>query len=187
MSCCGENQERTDIPVNILAPKDKAIPKVILLGNSGVGKTSLITRLRDDRFEEGREKATIGCNYTLYQTKEDGTVKKIAIWDTAGQEIYNSLTTVFLRDAAIAIVCFSIVDILSYADLKKWIDKITDDKCQIILAGTKMDLKESSDYQVTKECIEVAYPNSIYIETSSATGEGVAELFEKVMVMLDCD
>ena len=96
--------------------------KVVLLGESGVGKTSLISRFINDTFEEGLM-TTTGASYAgkeLIFKDFNNQVVKFEIWDTAGQEKYRSLTQIFYKDASIAILVYDITDSDSFEELQNY-------------------------------------------------------------------
>ena len=96
--------------------------KVVLLGESGVGKTSIISRFINDTFEEGLM-TTTGASYAgkeLIFKDFNNQVVKFEIWDTAGQEKYRSLTQIFYKDASIAILVYDITDSDSFEELQNY-------------------------------------------------------------------
>ena len=106
----------------------KAIPcKVVLIGESGVGKTSIINRYISNTFSATLT-ATPGASFTtktIYLKEYDQSIK-FEIWDTAGQEKYRSLAKVFYKNASVCILVYEITRRLSFEELKKyWIDEVT--------------------------------------------------------------
>ena len=103
--------------------------KVVLLGESGVGKTCIIARFINNTFEENLI-STTGASYagkTMTFDEYDGKSIKFEIWDTAGQEKYRSLTKIFYKDAGAAILVYDITRKESYEEIKKyWINQIKD-------------------------------------------------------------
>ena len=101
--------------------------KVVLLGESGVGKTSIISRFIDDVFEEGLE-TTTGASYAgknMVFKDYQNQVVNFEIWDTAGQEKYRALTQIFYKDASIAILVFDITNEESFEEIKNyWYDQV---------------------------------------------------------------
>ena len=95
--------------------------KVVLLGESGVGKTAIINRFMNDVFDEGGI-STTGASYTdkIMQFPEFGKSLKFEIWDTAGQEKYRALTKIFYKDAAIAILVYDITNKKSFDEMKDY-------------------------------------------------------------------
>ena len=101
--------------------------KVVLLGESGVGKTSIISRFIDDIFEEGLE-TTTGASYAgknMVFKEYQNQVVNFEIWDTAGQEKYRALTQIFYKDASIAILVYDITNEESFEEIKNyWYDQV---------------------------------------------------------------
>ena len=116
--------------------------KVIFLGNSGVGKTQLINSILGNEFDsEGlvTTNATFFSKYINIKNKN----YKINIWDTAGQEIYRAITSLFVKGSTIVIFVYDITDQTSYDDLDFWIEKaqeILENNCIYAIVGNKMDL-----------------------------------------------
>ena len=101
--------------------------KLVLLGESGVGKTSIISRFIDDVFEEGLE-TTTGASYAgknMVFKDYQNQVVNFEIWDTAGQEKYRALTQIFYKDASIAILVYDITNEESFEEIKNyWYDQV---------------------------------------------------------------
>lgn len=109
--------------------EDEEEIKVVLVGESGVGKTSIINRLINNEFNDNR-KVTIGANYTLKKINLPQYNKNITleIWDTAGQENYRSFTKLFYKNAKIAVLVYDITNSVSYNEIKNyWIKQIKED------------------------------------------------------------
>ena len=124
------------------SPEDEI--KLILLGDCGVGKTNIISRYNNDEFNDSIL-STSGANYVVKTIDIDGKNYQLNIWDTAGQEKYRSVTKMFIQDAQILILCYSIIEHKTFENLDFWyklsIDILGKD---IILgiAGNKSDLFE---------------------------------------------
>ena len=105
----------------------KAIPcKVVLIGESGVGKTSIISRYMTDKFSASLG-STPGANFTTKTVflKDENQSIKFEIWDTAGQEKFRSLAKVFYKNAAICVLVYEITRRASFEELQKfWIEEI---------------------------------------------------------------
>ena len=116
--------------------------KVILLGNSGVGKTNLINTSVGQNFQEDTSVTTTGT-FSQKNIKIGDEIYTLNLWDTAGQEKYESITKIFLKKSEIVIFVYDITDAKSFKDLEKWI-KLTEEMidndhvCGII--GNKEDL-----------------------------------------------
>jgi small GTP-binding protein len=98
--------------------------KVVLIGSSGVGKSSIMFRFASDSFD-GDAKATIGVNYLSKVVIVDDNKIKLNIWDTAGQERYAPLARMHCRDADAAILVYDITNRRSFDDLENWVSELT--------------------------------------------------------------
>jgi small GTP-binding protein len=158
-----------------------ATPKLVLVGDSGVGKTALGRRFATDTFVEGYA-ATVGADTMRKRMTVHGIEVDLAIWDTAGQEVYRSLTPQYFRDASLAVIVFSLVDAESLKGAEYWINSVHEaaPTALLILAGNKVDLspREINFEQAT----EFAEKNELgYVETSAVTGQGVNSVFETLV------
>lgn len=124
--------------------------KVVVLGNSSVGKSTILHYAKHNRFVDQME-STIGCDFfakvvTLDQDKQ----VKLLIWDCAGQEIFRSFTQNFLRGASIILIVYDVTSIESFNNLKIWLDETeARPEAKIVICGNKSDLKskiKSLDY-----------------------------------------
>ena len=118
--------------------------KVILLGDSGVGKSSLAQRYCYDSFSESHD-VTIGSAYMQQTvTLEDSTEIKLHIWDTGGSERFRTMVSIYYRDTQAAVICFDVAEEQSFRSTKYWVDEMhknnTYDGFVLILAGNKCDV-----------------------------------------------
>ena len=158
------------------------ISKVIILGMSGAGKTSLMRRFTQDYFD--RTYMTITIDFAVKRvTLSDGSSVKVQVWDTAGQERFKvPLSPVYFRGLAACLLVFDLSDRTSFEDVALWMDmleKQCSDNVVKALVGAKSDLEP----QVTREEAEdyAAKCCCSYFETSSKLGTGVQEAFEKTV------
>ena len=140
-----------------------------MVGSLNVGKTSLLTK-----YDEGKNKRkTLNASYVIISKIINGITFELKIWDTAGQEKYKSLTKLFLKEAKIAILVYSIDNIESFNDLDEWLNLVKNTNDNIIygVAANKSDL--SSEQKVPDEKGK-EYANSIGAEwrATSAITEG---------------
>ena len=158
--------------------------KVVLVGESGVGKTSIITQFIDQTFQEDQQSTTGGTFSTKSVICDNGKTLKFEIWDTAGQERYRSLTKMFYKDANAAVLVFDITRKDSFEELQNyWAQQIKEcSPPQIILAvaANKSDLigKEAVDEEQSR-----AFANelgAIYVSTTATTVESINELFIEI-------
>ncbi|KAF8578613.1 GTP-binding protein RAB5 [Ramaria rubella] len=157
--------------------------KLVLLGESAVGKSSLVLRFVKDQFDDYRE-STIGAAF-LTQTVQldDATTVKFEIWDTAGQERYKSLAPMYYRNANCAVVVYDITQMASLDKARTWIRELqrqADPSIVILLCGNKTDL--DARRQVSKEEAQkyAEEEGLMWGETSAKSGEGVAEIFTSI-------
>ncbi|TFY78395.1 hypothetical protein EWM64_g5614 [Hericium alpestre] len=157
--------------------------KLVLLGESAVGKSSLVLRFVKDQFDDYRE-STIGAAFlTQTVTLDDGTVVKFEIWDTAGQERYKSLAPMYYRNANCAVVVYDITQSASLEKARNWIRELqrqADPSIIIALCGNKSDLaarRQVSQEEAQKYAEEEGL---MWAETSAKTGEGVSEIFTAI-------
>jgi small GTP-binding protein len=156
--------------------------KVILLGNSGCGKTAIITRWISDIFDENR-KSTLGCNHQRKEVILDniGTID-LCVWDTAGQERFRSLIPLYARSSSLAIITTAIDDEASFEAVPGWIEVLSSAEeitPPVILAVNKMDLVATKRPVMREDEIRARFdPTFIQIFFVSAlTGDHIDHLF----------
>jgi len=161
-------------------PKKTCQFKLVLLGESAVGKSSLVLRFVKGQFHEYQE-STIGAAF-LTQTIsiDENTIVKFEIWDTAGQERYHSLAPMYYRGAQAAIVVYDITNQESFAKAKNWIKELqrqAHPNIVIALSGNKADLaaKRVVEYE---EAQAYAEDNGLlFMETSAKSSMNVQDIF----------
>ena len=157
--------------------------KLILIGDSGVGKTSLLSRYMDEAFTPNKP-CTVTADYKIKSIKIDPlTTVEITIWDTCGQEKYRAMTKQYFKDAHGIILMFDVCDKRSFSDLDIWLDEIKKntpkDDVSIVLCGNKIDLNFRN---ITfEEANNFAQKNGLlYSETSAKEGNNIEVAFENV-------
>jgi small GTP-binding protein len=163
--------------------------KLVLLGESAVGKSSLVLRFVKGTFLSFQE-STIGAAFLTQSVRLNEQVIKFEIWDTAGQERYQSLAPMYYRGAQAAIVVYDITSAESFERAKAWVEELQrmgSTNILIALAGNKLDLAEKR--QVAAEDAQAyADENSIlFMETSAKTAANVNELFVAIAKKLPKD
>ncbi len=158
--------------------------KVVLVGESGVGKTSIITQFIDQTFQEDIQSTTGGTFSTKSVVCDGGKVLKFEIWDTAGQEKYRSLTTMFYKDANAAVMVYDITRKESFEELKNyWSGQIRDSSPENIIlaiAGNKSDLIEHEVVDEGEARDFAKELGAIFVSTSAKNSEGINNLFEEI-------
>ena len=153
--------------------------KLILIGNSGVGKSCILQRYIRHSFEESY-KCTIGVDFLMKSVIINGITVKLQLWDTAGQEKYKSMVSSYYRGANVALIVFDLTSRPSFDALPLWIEnfyKNGPEQKNIILIGNKKDLVD--ERQVTQEEAEMFAEtnNMIYFETSAKDGDNIDYVF----------
>ena len=168
-------------------PKDMLTFKIIIIGNSGVGKTSITTSAVKNVFINDY-KSTIGMEiFSLYLKVNDKPIK-LQIWDTCGQEIYRSLIKNFYRNSSLAIIVYSIDKKNSFKDIDLWIKEIkvnSSPDIKIVLIGNKSDLDKDRQvsYEEGKKYLDDDEVLKFF-ETSAKTGENIKKLFQEISIIL---
>ena len=161
-------------------PKETISSKVVILGQSAVGKSSIINRFIHDKFDDFQE-STIGAAFFTKTIEKEKFNIKLDIWDTAGQERYRSLAPMYYRGAKVAIVVFDLTDSGTLSTAKIWINELRkngDPRCEVLLVGNKSDLyKQITNVDINNFAIE----NDVeYIEASAKTGSNIKIIFDKI-------
>ena len=157
--------------------------KIVLIGDTCVGKSCILVRFSDDVFVENYV-TTIGVDFRFKTMIVKNKIAKIQIWDTAGQERYRSITTAYYRGAAAIIICCDSTNKESFYNINNWIDEIskyTDKDVDKLVLMNKCDLVE--DRQIDKnEISKFEKENGIKImEVSAKTGNGIDKAFEYII------
>ncbi|XP_076757483.1 ras-related protein Rab-18 [Xylocopa sonorina] len=157
--------------------------KVLMIGESNVGKSSILLRFTEDEFHENMQ-STVGMDYRTKQITIDGNTVKLAIWDTAGQERFRTLTPSYYRDGQGAILVYDVTDRTTFMKLDTWLNELNTycNKTDIVkmVVGNKIDLpnREVS----TEEGLQFARRHqTLYIESSAKTADGIKCCFEELV------
>lgn len=160
--------------------------RVVTIGNSSVGKTSMINRFIKNEFNEN-ELNTVGANMSTFRQERDGHNVIFQFWDTAGQEQYCSLGPVYFRNAAAAILVFDVSNMKTFENLGHWLEEfksVTGDNSIVVVVGNKIDIeigREVSTEIAQKWADDHGYS---YFETSASSGYGIKDLFKSLTDML---
>jgi small GTP-binding protein len=162
--------------------------KVVVLGNSTVGKSTMLQYFKNNRFIDKME-STIGCDFfARIVTTDEGKDVKLLCWDCAGQEIFRSFTSNFLRGAAIIIIVYDITSIESFDSIESWLPETdSQPKAKIVICGNKSDLKPKIKSLSYIDQLKKLYPNKeihYFGEVSSKLGTNIEELFKFVAKLI---
>ena len=157
--------------------------KVMLIGDSAVGKTCLLVRFKDNTFLSGTFISTVGIDFRNKVVDVDGTKVKLQIWDTAGQERFRSITRAYYRDAQALLLLYDVTNKSSYDNIRAWLAEISEyaqEDVVIMLLGNKADLTSQRVVRVEDgEQLAKEY-NCAFMETSAKTGMNVELAFTAV-------
>jgi len=153
--------------------------KILLIGDSGVGKSCILLRFADDSWTESHI-STIGVDFKIKTLNCDGKVIKLQVWDTAGQERFRTITSSYYRGAQGIMLVYDCTDIDSFNNVKQWLGEIDRYACESVnklLVGNKTDLVQSRVVE-RPAAEELAHTLGIpYIETSAKNSTGVNDAF----------
>ncbi|XP_010691304.1 ras-related protein RHN1 isoform X5 [Beta vulgaris subsp. vulgaris] len=156
--------------------------KLVLLGDMGTGKTSLVLQYVRGQFFD-RQEATIGAAYFTKTVSFDEASIKFDIWDTAGQERYHSLAPMYYRNATAALLVYDISNMDSFVRAKKLVQELQrqDSRIPVMsLVGNKVDLEAEREV-TTEEAENLSEENGLFfIETSAKTSHNINELFHEI-------
>lgn len=161
------------------APEYDYLFKLLLIGDSGVGKSCLLLRFADDTYTESYI-STIGVDFKIRTIEQDGKTVKLQIWDTAGQERFRTITSSYYRGAHGICVVFDVTDMESFNNVKQWlqeIDRYASPDVNKLLVGNKSDItdKKVVEYTAAKEFAKSL--NIPFLETSAKNATNVEEAF----------
>jgi small GTP-binding protein len=155
--------------------------KVIFLGDTAVGKTNLMNALTGQPFSK-RHVNTTGPDLRALNDTYRGSPVHLQIWDTAGQEMFRSITRMYLRNAGIVLVCYDMTARDTFANIGGWIKMTTEEapKARLFLIGTKKDLTTKISISLSELESTATQAGYGFAETSSLTREGVEALKELI-------
>jgi len=152
--------------------------KLLLIGDSGVGKSSLLLRFSDDTWTE-KYISTIGVDFKIKTIHIDGKLVKLQIWDTAGQERFRTITSSYYRGAHGIIIVYDVTDQISFTNIKNWfgeIERYAGNTVQKLLVGNKIDIPKRAVETSTGE--EFAKNLGMtFLETSAKNKTNVEQAF----------
>ncbi|XP_057727756.1 ras-related protein RABA1f-like [Arachis stenosperma] len=160
--------------------------KVVLIGDSGVGKSNLLSRFTKNEFTLD-SKSTIGVEFATRTVHVHDKIVKAQIWDTAGQERYRAITSAYYRGAVGALVVYDISRHVTFENVERWLKELrdhTDANLVVMLVGNKADLRHLRAVP-TEEAKEFAEREKIYfMETSALESLNVDSAFTEVLTQI---
>lgn len=156
--------------------------KIIIIGESGVGKTAILRRLLDNSFSEEAQ-STIGVEFESRSMNIDGKSVKLQIWDTAGQERFRSIAKAYFRNAHGALLVFDITERRTFDALTTWITDVhtlCDDNVVLQLIGNKSDMQDKRGVTLAEAENFAERHKMKYLETTAKAGDNINEAFIKI-------
>ena len=161
-------------------PKYDLSFKIIVIGDSGVGKSCLTMKATKNIFENYYS-PTIGFEFYTFNIKIKEKIIRLQIWDTCGQEVYRSLINSFYRNSSLAILLYSITSIKSFKNLELWLNDLkvnSNPDIKIFLIGNKKDLEEKREVAIDKaKKFYEEHDIEIFMESSAKTGFNAQKIF----------
>ena len=156
-------------------------PRVIFIGDSGVGKTSIIHRIKTGSFLT-TSTSTIGAGVTTVDAETGRGTRTFQLWDTAGQEVYRNIIPIYFKGADAAVVVFSCADGQSFDHLQSWLDELyahAESDIITLIVGNKCELEHvKTDAEVRKWCQSRGFP---ILFVSAKTGQGIEVLMKEIV------
>ncbi|KAL0362418.1 UNVERIFIED_CONTAM: Ras-related protein RABA1f [Sesamum calycinum] len=160
--------------------------KVVLIGDSGVGKSNLLSRFTRNEFTL-ESKSTIGVEFATRSIRIDEKVVKAQIWDTAGQERYRAITSAYYRGAAGALLVYDVTRHATFENLERWLKELrdhTDSSIVIMLIGNKADLRHLRAVATEDAQAFAERESMFFMETSALESMNVENAFSEVLTQI---
>ena len=158
--------------------------KIIFVGDSGVGKTTMIKNLNEEPYQDLNE-SSIGIDFYSKKIKYKGIEIRLQIWDTAGQEKYRGLIPSYIRNAALIFLIYDISSKESFNNLTQWIEFINSyEKTKIVLCGNKIDLENERKVSKTQGENFAKEKNLVFNEVSALENINMIKMFYRCIAEL---
>ena len=157
--------------------------KVVLIGDSGVGKSNLLSRFTRNEFNL-ESKSTIGVEFATKSIVAEGKTIKAQIWDTAGQERYRAITSAYYRGAVGALLVYDISKHVTFENVERWLKELRDHaeaNIVVMLVGNKSDLRHLRVVSTEEAMAFAEQHNLAFIETSALDASGVDTAFQNIL------
>ena len=164
------------------------IQKLLVIGDSGVGKSSILHRFVDDAFMEGYI-STIGVDFKIKTIEIEGKTVKLQIWDTAGQERFRTITSSYYRGANGIIITYDVTNRTSFENLDKWYGDckkycLDSNNVKLFLCGNKCDCSKNRVVSYDEGMEYAKSKNIDFLETSAKSSENIEKIFCDLATLL---
>lgn len=156
--------------------------KIVLLGDTGVGKTSIALRFTQDTFQT-RTNPTIGASFLMKNMSIDDKKIKLQIWDTAGQERFRSLAPMYYRGASAALLVYDVTSAGTFNKVKDWVNELrlnVPEDIIMVVVGNKVDREKNRQLSFEMGQEYARSVGATFVETSAKTKQGIEEVFTDV-------
>ena len=153
--------------------------KIVLLGESTVGKTSIINVVHGGQYIQDQP-TTIGACFYIKKMKINDVTVKLHIWDTAGQERYKAMGPMYYHGVNVALIVYAVDSRSSFAAVDEWVDDIRKHaprNVQLVIVANKIDLVDSREVAAEEGVAKAESHSALYFEVSAKTGEGISDMF----------
>ncbi|KAG2260974.1 hypothetical protein Bca52824_068053 [Brassica carinata] len=160
--------------------------KLVLIGDSGVGKSNLLSRFTKNEFST-ETKSTIGVEFATRSVHVDEKIIKAQLWDTAGQERYRAITSAYYRGAVGALLVYDITRHVTFENVERWLKELrdhTDASVVIMLVGNKADLRHLRAVPTEEARSFSERENMFFMETSALDATNVEQAFTHVLTQI---
>ena len=157
--------------------------KLVLIGDSGVGKTNILSRYINNEFSLATQ-STVGVEFGSKIIKKNDKSIKLQIWDTAGQERYKSITNAYYKGSKGALVVYDISRKVTFEDVDKWIGELKTNGSEdvlIMLIGNKSDLEDKREVQAEEVAKKAEQYGIAFCETSALEGKNIEHAFDSLI------
>ena len=158
--------------------------KLIIVGDTGVGKTNIIGKYIADSFNENT-KSTVGVEFFTKSFKINEDFIKLEIWDTAGQERYKSITSAYYKGSNGALLVYDITRTATFDDIEKWINEVKDvveGELKFVLVGNKCDLENERKVETETALAKAQKLKMPLIETSAFNSTNIQKVFKIILI-----
>ena len=155
--------------------------KFILIGDSSVGKTNIISKYKEDKFDI-KTQPSIGVQFIAKNVVIENTTFRLQIWDTAGQESFRSMIRIYYKNSSCAFIVYDITEKESYNHIESWITeckKIAPETTLLVLIGNKNDLNENREVSYDEGLKMAEKFKMLFFETSAKNGENIEKIFKE--------
>ena len=157
--------------------------KIVLIGDSSVGKTNILSKYISDEYDPDTQ-ATIGVELSTKNYTFDNNEVKVQIWDTAGQEKYRSITSSYYKGAHGCLLVYDITRKVTFENIDKWLAEIklsSNNEINMVLIGNKCDLEDKREVSIEEAQNKAKLLNMAFMETSALNGTNVEKAFNELV------